>query len=164
MTDWKTALYFEEEKLKFNNNDKSTRLNLSEGGHMLIKLERIGEWTDKDSVYFIKEKDVTTKKAIAKIHKILNHKKIEQMEYAFRNAGKLNTEIRKTIGEVVENCEICKQNTRSKSKPVVAISRATDFNSVIVIDLKAAGKENILWMICGFKRFIKGVVLKNKFP
>ena len=43
-------------------------------------------------------------------------------------------------------------------------SRATDFNSVITIDLKAVGKENILWMICGFTRFIKGIVLKNKLP
>ena len=45
LTEWKTALYFEEEKLKFNDNGKSTRLMLSEGGHMLINLERVDEWT-----------------------------------------------------------------------------------------------------------------------
>ena len=103
MTDWKTALYFEEQKLKFNDNGKSTSLNLSEGGHMLINLERVGEWTDKDSICFVKkEKDVTTMKAIAKIHKILNHKKIEQMEYAYRNAGKLYSDTRKMIREILE--------------------------------------------------------------
>ena len=54
--------------------------------------------TCNERIYFVKkEKDVTTKKAIAKINKILNHKKIEQMEYAFRNAGKLNSGTRKTI-------------------------------------------------------------------
>ena len=165
LTDWKTALYFAEQKLKFTEKGKSTGLNLSEGGHMLVNLERVGEWTDEDSICFVKkENDVTTLKAITKIHKILNHKKIEQMEYAYRNAGKLNTDIRRMIRDVVENCEICKQNARSKSKPVVAISRATDFNSVIAIDLKQVGKEHILWMICGFTRFIKGIVLKNKIP
>ena len=132
---------------------------------MLINLETVGEWTDEDSVCFVKkEDDVTTRKAVSKIHRILNHKRIEQMEYAYRNAGKLDTETRKMIREVVESCEICKKNTRSKSKPSVAISRATDFNSIIAIDLKEVGKESILWMICGFTHFIKGIVLKNKSP
>ena len=144
MTEWKAALFFEEEKLKFNDNGKSMKLMLSEGGHMLINLERVGEWTTEESVYMVKEKDVTMRKAIMKIHKILNHQKTEQMEYAFRNAGKLNTETMKTIREVVENCEICKQNARSKSKPGVAISRAMDFNTVVPIDLKFMGKENML--------------------
>ena len=65
---------------------------------------------------------------------------------------------------MVEHCEICKKNERLKSKPDVAIPRATDFNSVIAIDLKEKGNEYILWMICGFTQFIKGVVLKDKRP
>ena len=63
---------------------------------------------------------------------------------------------------MVENCDICKKNGRSKPGPSVAIPRATDFNSVVAIDLKEFGKEIILWMVCGFTRFIKGIVLKNK--
>ena len=112
MTDWRTVLYFEEEKLKYNDSGNSTKLTLSEGGHMLMNLERVGEWTDEDSVYLVKEKNGTMRKAINKIHRILNHKKMEQMEYAFRNAWKLNTETRRLTKEVVENCEICKQNER----------------------------------------------------
>ena len=69
------------------------------------------------------------------LHRILNHKKVEQMEYAYRNAGKLNSETRKLINEVVENCDICKKNGRSKPRPSVAIPRATDFNSVVAINL-----------------------------
>ena len=77
-----------------------------------------------------------SEKAIRKIHKIFNHKSKEQMHYAFRNAGKLNEEIRKKIDEVVDKCEICKKKSRSKSKPTVAIPMATDFNSTVAIDLK----------------------------
>ena len=66
-------------------------LELSEGGHMLINLEKVGEWTKEDSVCFVKkENDVNTRKAVSKINRILNHKKLEQMEYAYRNAGKLD--------------------------------------------------------------------------
>ena len=97
-------------------------------------------------------------KGYKKIHKILNNKKEDQILYVYRNAGKLDSEVNK----YVTDCEICTKNERSKSKPVVAISRATDFNSVIAIDLKEMGKEHILWMICGFMQFIKGVVLKKQ--
>ena len=165
LEEWDTKVDFKGKKLEFKENEKSTELDISEGGHMLVSLEKVGAWTDEDSIYLIKnDNDVTSKKAITKIHKILNHKKVEQMNFAYNNAGKLNTVTRKLIKEVVENCDICKKNERSKPKPAVAISRATDFNSVIAIDLKEFGKENILWMICGFTRFIKGFVIKNKLP
>ena len=45
------------------------------------------------------------------------------MHNAFRNAGKLNEEIRKKIDEIVDKCEICKMNGCSTSKPTVAIPR-----------------------------------------
>ena len=57
---------------------------------------------------------------------------------------------------------ICKRNAKSNPKPTVVISRATDFKSVEAIDLKIVGNENILWRVCVFKRFIKGVVIKDK--
>ena len=39
LTDWKTALYFTDKKLKFTDKEKTTKLDLSEGGHMLVNLE-----------------------------------------------------------------------------------------------------------------------------
>ena len=75
------------------------------------------------------------------------------MYHAYENAGKLDTETRKLIDEVVEKCEICKTNSRSKSKPTVAISKATDFNSIVSIDLKSIGDKYILWMVCAFSDY-----------
>ena len=99
-----------------------------------------------------------------KIHKILNHKSKEQMYYAYRNAGKLYKDVKKIIDSVVENCEICKQNVYSRSRPSVVVPRATDCNTVVAVDLKVIGDKNILWMICGFTKFIRGIVLKDKTP
>ena len=110
------------------------------------------------------EKDVYSINAVTRNHKILNHKKKDQMHFAYRNAGKLDRATRKVINDIIDNCEICKKSSRSKSKPSVAIPRVVDFNSVIAIDLKSMGKENILWMICSFTKFIKGIVIKNKLP
>ena len=46
----------------------------------------------------------------------------------------------------------------------MAISRTTDFNLVVSLDLKSISNKYILWMICAFTKFVKGVVVKNKNP
>ena len=88
--------------------------------------------------HLLNEDELKSDKAIRKIHKILNHKSKEQMHYAFRNAGKLDEEKRKKINEIVDKCEICKKNSKSKSKLAVAIPKATDFNSTVAIYVKVA--------------------------
>ena len=37
-----------------------------------------------------------------------------------------------------------------------------DFNQIVTFDLKKCGPKQILWMVCSFTRFLKGVVLNNK--
>ena len=56
-------------------------------------------------MYVKKERDVTTFNAVKKVKKILNHKKEDQMLYAYRNAGKLTPEVRKAIREVIDKCK-----------------------------------------------------------
>ena len=94
------------------------------------------------------EKDVSSEGAVKKIHKILNHKSKEKMYYMRRNAEKLTSYTKRMINQVVDTCNICKEISGSKSKPLVAVSRSTDFDSVVAIDLKVLGYKNILWMIC----------------
>ena len=107
---------------------------------------------------------MSNESSVRKVLKILNYKSKEQMYYAYRNGGKLSTKVRKLINRVVENCEVCKKNARSKSKPFVAISRATDFNSIMAVDLKMMEDKYILWTLCGFTKFIRGRVTSDKNP
>ena len=79
--------------MEFKAKGKNVKLIESKGGHLLAQLELVGKWEDEDAVHLVeKEEDVINLKAIRKIHKVLNHKSKEQMNYAFRNAGKLNEE------------------------------------------------------------------------
>ena len=129
-------IYHDEDKLEFKGKDRNVNLIESKGGHLLAQLELVGTWKNEDAIYLIENEDeVSSDKAIRKIHKILNHKSKEQMHYAYRNAGKLNEEIRKKIDEIVDKCEMCKKNGRSKSKPTVAIPKTTEFDSTVAIDL-----------------------------
>ena len=54
-------------------------------------------------------------------HKQPNHKKMTQMEYAYRSAGNLDDKTKILIKKVGESCNVCQQNGRSRSKPSVAI-------------------------------------------
>ena len=68
----------------------------------------------------------------------------------------------KIIKEVVEGCNICQKNARSRSKPSVAIPRATDFDSKVNLDLKEMGKKYILWIVDAFSRMFARSVIKHK--
>ena len=64
----------------------------------------------------------------------------------------------------MDKCEICKKNSRSKSKPIVAIPKATEFNSTVAVDLNIHGDKYIIWMVYACTRFIQGKVLNDKNP
>merc|ERR1712237_112131 len=163
LVDWRTVLNFEDRKLGFKEKDK--RVDLIKRSHLVVKLELVGKWNNDEAVFVVgEEKDIKSIDAVRRIHNKLNHKSKEQMLYAFQNAGKLDKTTRENIEKVLNDCDICKKNSRSKSKPSVVIPRATDFNSIVSIDLKSIGKKYILWMICTFTKFIKGVVVNDKNP
>ena len=97
--------------LKFTETGKRVSLVLFEGGYILVDLEKVGKWTYEESIYYVKnESDVNRRKPMSKIHIILNHKRVEQIGFAYRNARNLDTEKRKFIKEVVKNCEIYRKN------------------------------------------------------
>ena len=74
------------------------------------------------------------------------------MYYVYQNAGKLDEMTKKLIDDMVEKCEIYKKNGHSDSKSSVAV------------DFKVIWDKYVLWMVCGFTKFIRGVVLKSKTP
>merc|ERR1711984_68686 len=127
---WKTTLDFEEEKLGFKECKKTVQLERK--SHLVVQLQLVGTWNEDEAVFLVQnEKDIKSLKAVREIHRKLNHKTKEQMLYAFRNAGKLDTETRKNIEKVLEKCQICIKNKKSAPKPSVAILRASDFNSIV---------------------------------
>ena len=118
---WKIKVDVEDDKLEFKEQDKMVKIEESEGSHQLVKLEMVG--IEEESVNFLKEEDdaVVCKSVLRKIHKILNHKSKEHLNFSYCNAGKLTPQARKWIDRVVKTCMICKKNKKSNSKPSVAI-------------------------------------------
>ena len=152
----------ENEKIEFD-------LEQTSGGHDALKLESIKEDTEERTVSYIMAQvsddsvsHVLDYKNVKRIHEVTNHKQEENMIHAYRNAGIQTDGARKIIRRVIDNCKVCKKFKRSFGIPKVSLPKSHDFNEVIAIDLKQMGKKFILWMICTFSRFIKGVVINNK--
>ena len=74
------------------------------------------------------------------------------MIYAYRNAAKLNPETRKVMKRVCNECKVCSKFKKSQGRPKVAVSKSTDFNQVVTMDLKQFGSENVLWLVDSFTK------------
>ena len=109
-------------------------MNDSPGGHLTVALEKCGEWSTKDTVFFLNEEnDIDNFKSIKKIHEVTNHKSEENLLHAFRNANRLDKDVRKIIKRVVEGCKVCKKFKKSQGKPKVSLPIMTDFNQIAEI-------------------------------
>ena len=135
-------IHVPDQKIVFKEKGKKVETVENNVGHIVVNLELVGKWEDSEAIYLVeKEDDVKSEKVIKRIHKILNHKGKEQIIYTYRNAGKLDEGIRKKINEIVDKCEVCKKNSKSKPKPALAIPKATEFSSIVSIHLKIMGDK-----------------------
>ena len=103
---------------------------------------------------------------VRKIHRHTNHKQEESMKHIYKDAGYESPEINKTIKEVIKRCETCQKTKKSQSAPKLSFMKASSFNDILTLDLKEkkirGQKRYILWIICAFSRFAKGMALKSK--
>ena len=86
------------------------------------------------------------------------------MRRLFKKAGKSDAETNKIISEVVNKCKTCRVFKKTKPRPKVSLGKSHDFNSVVSMDLKQLPKHDkyILYVLCEFSGYIKGIVIKNK--
>ena len=165
---------FSQKTVMFKNiNGKVYRVRNSQAGHYVIDFEKVER---KQNVTHITEEredeeDKTEKednlfKKVRKLHRLTNHKQEESMKHIYKDAGNETPEIYKTIKEVIKRCEVCQKKRKSQSAPRVSFMKASSFNDILTLDLKekkvGGQKRYILWIICAFSRFAKGMALKSK--
>ena len=108
------------------------------------------------------EEELTSFKAIRKVHEVNNHKKREQLITAYRNAGWISPDVVNTINHVVNDCHVCQKFQKSVKRPKVTLPKSSSFNKVVTLDLKEMGSKYILWMVDSFTKFIQGKLIHNK--
>ena len=161
---WRALLDFDNSVLHVHKRYQ-VQLQVNESGHFLI------EHTDdlqlvKDNIknsYFTSS-DTKRYDAVEKIHRATGHKLDISMKRLFKEAGKSDAKTNKVISEVVNKCKTCRVFKKTKPRPKVSLRKSHDFNSVVSIDLKQLPKHDkyILYILCKFSSYIKGIVIKNK--
>ncbi len=113
LIEWNAAVFYQRSEMMFDETKKRVYMSISGGGHQLVKIETLGKISHEETVFYIGKNGVrANKKEIEKLHRVLNHKGVRNLEFAFRNAGRLDSQTSKLIKEVVEGCNICQKNTR----------------------------------------------------
>ena len=103
------------------------------------------------------------KEQIIKIHKQFGHATSANMKSLFSKAGIVDTEVNKIIDTIVNDCESCTLYKKQQARPVVALSKADDFNQTVLMDLHQL--ETNLWymhIIDEFTRYSNAQIIHNK--
>ena len=81
----------------------------------MVKFETLAEIGHEETVFYIEKNEIgANKKDIEKLHWVLNHKGVRNMDFSFRNARRLDAQISKMIKEAVESFDICQKSGRSR--------------------------------------------------
>ena len=149
LKEWGSSTIHNKDILKCNNIIENAEvefdLEQTPSGHDALKLELIKEDSIETTVAYINEEvhiedgNISEYKKVKRIHEVTNHKREENMIYAYRNAGALTDDVHKMIKKVIENCKVCKKFKRSLGTPKVALPKVLDFNEVVALDLKQMG-------------------------
>ena len=85
------------------------------------------------------------------------------MRRLLNNASPLNSETSKLIEKVYNSCKTCLMYKNPSHRPVVGLSKASNFNDTIVMDLHQLG-ENLCYfdLIDEFSRFSSAIIVKTK--
>merc|ERR1711895_316254 len=80
LIEWKAAVFYEKSEMMFDETKKRVFMNISGGGHQLVKLETLGEISNEETVLYIEKNGVgANRKDIEKLHRVLNHKGVRNM-------------------------------------------------------------------------------------
>jgi hypothetical protein len=162
LEDWNIDIGMRNGSLHFID-DNTTTYCIKDKDHYLLALYQLKNWNTDEIAYLINEdNDVGMFEKVKKIHNVTNHNGVQNLLHAFSNAGILTDEVHQNIEDVVVTCKVCQKYGKSLGTPKVYLTKATDFNQIVSMDLKQFGKQEVLWMIFSFTRFCQGMVLKDK--
>ena len=122
---------------KFSIFGKDVDLSEESSGHFSVEISPPPtEESTETALTLISAVDQYDEKDIWRLHHYFGHASVEKLTRLLKNAGKLNTETKKCL-EKVRTCESCRVNANRKPQPKIALPRATDFNEIVTLDLKA---------------------------
>ncbi len=159
-----------ETEISFKNDEVSMlgqtlKLHFTTSGHYSVPLGKISPEKEKveNVLLGIDELDKDSKlKACRKLHIQFGHARSARLHDLLKDANVQDKETFDMVKEVEDKCETCIKFKKPKSRPVVGLSLARDFNDVVSMDLKFYNTIPWLHMIDHSTRFSSACVVYNK--
>ena len=106
------------------------------------------------------------KKKIVKLHNQLAHPSAHRLKILLKDAELYYTEIEHFLDELSNTCDMCLCTKKTPERQVVSLPLATEFNEVVVLDLKEWKKGNIwiLYLTDAATRFSLSALIYNEHP
>ena len=154
------------------NNDKATKFNqkndlyFSSSGHYCLNIVPEFKTTEMCEKVLMLESELSNKSKfnqIKKIHAQFGHASKDSMEKILKDANLLNNDNKSLVKKVIDSCETCIKFRKPKPRPIVAFSKADDFNKTVSLDLHELKPG--LWyfhMVDEFSRFSAAAIITNK--
>ena len=110
----------------------------------------------------IKEKE----ELVIKLHKQFAHPSAKHLKPLLEDVRIYDSDCQKVSDKLQETCDVCLKFKRTPSRPIVSLPLATNFNEVVVMDLKGwvIDKIWLLHLIDAATRFSLSAVIYNKHP
>ena len=146
---------------------KSVDLMSTSSGHYAMPLRESVTAVEDVLVLFSAEMTAQEKeKAVIKIHKQFAHPTKDRLKTLLSDAGVYDEQCDAILDWLSKNCETCLKFRKTPARPVVGLPLATEFNGVVVMDLKekVKGKVWYLHLIDAATRFSVSNVIYNKKP
>ena len=157
---------------------KRVALMHTSGGHYCIpissKLAAIIQPSHASSIKVFLTIDHLNKKTIKEKHEIATklHKQFGhpvdsiKLKQLIKDANITDKELDAQIDSVTDNCDTCDRYRKVRSRPVVSLPLAHDFNDCLALDLKFLNIRNrqytVLHMIDVFSRFSQATLIPSK--
>ena len=157
---------------------KKIPLQHTSSGHYCVpitpKQQLHGEVQDQSgakvylSVENLHDKTMKEKREIAvKLHKQFGHPlNSDKLKNLLQDAQIVDDELFKLVRDVTNECDVCDRYRKVRTRPVVTIPLANDFNECIALDLKFVNIRDknyiILHMIDVFTRYSQAAIIQSK--
>ena len=111
----------------------------------------------------IEDESMDKRKIALKLHSQFSHPPVSRLLQLINNAGMGNdAELIRELHDTTESCTICKEYKRAPARPAVGLPLVTEFNEVVVMDLKMFQGKLILHLIDHLTRFSAAAVVNSK--
>ena len=158
---------FENDSLYFL--DHVVPLTTTTSGHYCVRVSRDFSTTNSETQRVLFASPIArgnsseNAEKIKKLHKQFCHPSADKLYKLIKDSGVEDSDIRKLIKMITENCSTCKKFRKTPSRPIVGFPTASMFNQMVAVDLKAIDHNlYILHMVDHATRYSAACLIRNK--